>query len=914
MADIANTTANPFPYPANSYVERGIDGRIYCLIQSSTANTWDLWRSINSGTSWAICATFVRANIIEVGSIQVLQKPYNQIVACYRVYESGTDKVYIRTISDLGGTGTYVWNAEQLAAAVTAASAGAVLTGMDICNFTRPGVAHYVVVAIGINQGGKHGAHINIMSGSTLAGAVQNNNLISGSRLWTPDSGSGQVTPSIDIEHNGDGHSSNNPNILLAWGRTNAWFARLTWNGNGWTGPSNAQQLNPVTLTPAQNYMSARWDGKRHLTCFPDPVSTSTVTVCERNQSNTAMVIRSSPTHPQGVVRHCTLNYNSVTGDFRIFAVGTANSAAYYVDYVRATGLWSAWAAVLLIGISGSSGQNFTVRRSTDGAARHDFVASYAVGPPNTVNAQHQVLTYTPNTAAWDNAAMGVQNGQAVDVLNYFTLDWTFSDPDPADTQGSYAVSRQIGAGALAYYRASDGTWQPAEVQNASASTFLSLPPSWQPATDAATTFRVKVWDAAGSPASGYGASLVVVPSTVVSLAPAIATPTVNQVVTADNISVTWTATEQSAWRGRLLQMLASDTWTRTVGAGSLGNAEFPATSNTWQLSTTAADYAVTGSAATMTHPTANLLHVAWVEANSTDQTVVVDISVPLTNPTGGAVSKWALARVQDASNYYAVFLQITTGGSVIMSIAKRVAGALSTNLNGTPNYALAASHVSGEVWRIVLDVRGTTLRCKAFRRASNAEPDWQIVTTDTSLTSGTKAGWGSRLEAGNSNTGTAFSSDNFHVYGALTEDTGWRSTVVTSWAPSTRLPDLSAWFATVNTRNLEGLQSFEQIQPFTVDYIEPATPTLAVAPIPGLGIIRVSITNPAPGGGQPDVTTQTLYRRVLGDGTSGVPVTTGIASGAVYDDFRAVAGVVYEYRALATGTNGTSTYSAWTQ
>jgi hypothetical protein len=99
----------------------------------------------------------------------------------------------------------------------------------------------------------------------------------------------------------------------------------------------------------------------------------------------------------------------------------------------------------------------------------------------------------------------------------------------------------------------------------------------------------------------------------------------------------------------------------------------------------------------------------------------------------------------------------------------------------------------------------------------------------------------------------------------------------------------------------------------FTVDYVEPATPSLTATPMTALGVIRVAITNPAPTGGQPALVSQDIYRRIVGDTTDGTLIASGLASGATYDDWRVAAGVPYEYRSAARGVNGTTAFSAWT-
>ena len=138
------------------------------------------------------------------------------------------------------------------------------------------------------------------------------------------------------------------------------------------------------------------------------------------------------------------------------------------------------------------------------------------------------------------------RSGDAADVSSTLVLDWNFVDSDPSDTQSAYAVSRQIGAGSLTYWRASDSTWQATEQKNTSATTGLSLATSWASASDAAHTFKVKVWDTPDA-ASGYSSGFIVIPSARVN--PSFVAPTADQVITISSIFIDWTASEQTAFK-----------------------------------------------------------------------------------------------------------------------------------------------------------------------------------------------------------------------------------------------------------------------------------------------------------------------------------------------------------------------------
>jgi hypothetical protein len=124
-------------------------------------------------------------------------------------------------------------------------------------------------------------------------------------------------------------------------------------------------------------------------------------------------------------------------------------------------------------------------------------------------------------------------------------------------------------------------------------------------------------------------------------------------------------------------------------------------------------------------------------------------------------------------------------------------------------------------------------------------------------------------------------------------------------------------------TWNDEGLLSDEDTEDATVSFTGPMQPTLVVAVYQAIhpetltlgdAALEVTITNPTPTGGEPPVTHNDVYRRVVGDTDNGIRVGTEIATNTEFIDWAVASGIDYEYlvRAVAT-SNGTSTDSAWT-
>ena len=110
-----------------------------------------------------------------------------------------------------------------------------------------------------------------------------------------------------------------------------------------------------------------------------------------------------------------------------------------------------------------------------------------------------------------------------------------------------------------------------------------------------------------------------------------------------------------------------------------------------------------------------------------------------------------------------------------------------------------------------------------------------------------------------------------------------------------------------------QGLWSAWTSVAVTVDWEEPATPTLVATPNNSTGSITVAINNPVPAGAQPAVSSNDLYRRVVGDTGDGERIATAIAEDGSFVDYRVASGWEYEYRARAIATTGTTADSAWT-
>lgn len=555
MATVTTSTiADLLAPPGNSGITRQyVDSSTnyyYAAVRTAT-DTLTIYRSTDSGGSWGSYAAFTHTGLQEWSSLVFESAGYVHLA--YRVGTGTTDSIQYRR---LNVTTASFSSALQIADDANGGSIGSRWTGgVDIAPIRNSDSSYCIAVAAAYADATpRHGVYVLGVSIAKNAGSItKNNGLISGTRFWGKATSSpGRSGVTCETEHNGDGYTSTSPSVWITWGRNALNVVRLGWQGSsvGWQGPTGFTTIRS-TLPTNQDYAAGRWDGTQFLMAVPNPDDTTKVRVYQRNKSNTLTQTFDSPVHTTGVVRNCAVTYDFTTKNIRVYAMGTSTNVLYYVDYVRATQTWSAWATVVAAAVS-SSGTEWTSRRGgSAGPGRYDVLTTSGASSPYTVTHTSQTTTTVPLIATFITSDKAYNNNGPANVGAALPLTWTFTSA-AGFAQGSYALSRQIGAGALAYWRASDSTWQAGEVQNASATQGVTLASGWALDADANYQYRVKVWDSAGTVAAGYSPALTLIPSAQVN--PSISAPAAAAVLTADTVTVTWTAAQQTGARIVLAQ------------------------------------------------------------------------------------------------------------------------------------------------------------------------------------------------------------------------------------------------------------------------------------------------------------------------------------------------------------------------
>ena len=205
-------------------------------------------------------------------------------------------------------------------------------------------------------------------------------------------------------------------------------------------------------------------------------------------------------------------------------------------------------------------------------------------------------------------------------------------------------------------------------------------------------------------------------------------------------------------------------TWTVN---GTAAIIEFPINID-WDLTAGAfTEFDVNGTVGQQTATAANQMRWAMVNVGLTDVTASATVSISQAPITGAAATARMWARAGSSSDYYEANLNFNTSGTVTLVLGKRVATVF-TQLAGP--FTVASSFVANEQFRISLEVEGPEIRTRAWPIATSLEPDWQLASSDLSLTTQTLVALANRREGGNTNANLVFSWDNFVVSGPAAE------------------------------------------------------------------------------------------------------------------------------------------------
>lgn len=211
----------------------------------------------------------------------------------------------------------------------------------------------------------------------------------------------------------------------------------------------------------------------------------------------------------------------------------------------------------------------------------------------------------------------------------------------------------------------------------------------------------------------------------------------------------------------------AYDTFTRTTvnGWGT------PTVGGSYGLigiggSVSSSDFQVTGGVGTMSQPATNGYRLAYLPTEVyRDVDVVVTVSLPFTNVTGGDVEPAnILLRGVGVAEYYLTRLVITTAETITLGLLYQAASGAVTTLASAVTIP-GLTHTAAQSLRVRAQIEAQTLRAKVWNAAGSEPYEWHVTAHTEQLNA---AGWiGIRSGVSASNTNTlpiVFTYDNLTV------------------------------------------------------------------------------------------------------------------------------------------------------
>lgn len=869
MATITTTTASNFSsafgYPPNPCMDLNVQTGELWVAMRDQANRGAIYKSTDNGVSWVFEGNFTAAGYtleqicqIRVDSagqnIHMVILATNGTAECglYKriPIQSGTPDLSTGTVQFTGPSGTNQAN-EYTGALVPV---------------VNPDGSQHVFLAFA-QRGAACGITVYAVTIRVDGTTFVNNAIIGPTRVFKVTS-SDNCTVSVEVEHNGDGITSTQPNVWATFlVDTNTYTVRCVWKGYkaGWQTPSTMSKIG--ANSQSERDAPAVWDGTRMVFIRPTPGAFNTMQIFERIAGNSAYgLIISSPNHPQGTINGAkAVSYNYVTQDVRIFAVAAGTGDVYYIDYFRASATWGSWTAT---GWTTPVASWWGIRRGTYGTAQYDGYIETGGASPWTLTNVIQGVNFAPTAPTWVTGTAGTVSvsGAAFDVSVSLLLDWTFHDPNTTDNQAQYALSRQIGVAAVQWWRTSDSTWQSAETFNTSSTSALTLSTAnWLGAggaSDPAHIYKVATKDSGGL-VSTYSDGLAVVPSSRVD--PTLTAPTGGSTLNVGQLTPTWTVSEQSAYR-----VVVTNTTTGAVVHDS-GFLTDPTPNSPSVLSYTvpvSLGDGFAGSVALTTKNAEGLSGTTRTAAFTVDfvEPVMPVVTMAAASVLGGinvTVTQAAASGAQPASTSIDVWRRKSVAGTLVPLNANPTFEVNSTDWtsSGYSTIARSTAQFHSGAAALLCTPNGTTATPKAQTTALYA------------ITPG----------------------DRYEFRGWVRPTTVNKTIrVYIDWYDNT--PTLLS----STTRDITAVAGV-----WLWAWVRGTAPNGATQARIAIG----ELATPAAG--------DTLYgddlQLLVANDDDGIRVVSGAVSGGTYLDWRAVTGVDYEYRSYAEAANGTLVWGQWT-
>lgn len=204
---------------------------------------------------------------------------------------------------------------------------------------------------------------------------------------------------------------------------------------------------------------------------------------------------------------------------------------------------------------------------------------------------------------------------------------------------------------------------------------------------------------------------------------------------------------------------ILSDDFNRSVSNAWTGG------SFTWTNSggTVPDDYDINGTHGTHTHTAANTLHHSHVDTGERNHRVRALWKLSAGTVTGASAFVYIAGRMTDTNNYYYARAEITTGGSVALSIRKVVSGVDLPIADAVTTHAGYSGLFATNEFYVEFYVIGRFQYAKIWDSAHDEPLSWNVSSEDSGLPTGNLAGLIDRRNTGNTNANLQFQYNSFY-------------------------------------------------------------------------------------------------------------------------------------------------------
>ena len=347
--------------------------------------------------------------------------------------------------------------------------------------------------------------------------------------------------PSAMLRHLGDDDriDAASPDLYVDWHQgidadpdDRFYMMRLGLGNTAWgTGQLRVMEQNGVQ----SGLTSGCYTGQRAAAVQVPSNATEDILLHLMQPSDSSRETLNVPSPGLGELENVNITWDNATADIYILASGATTQRPHYIVYTWASRTWGSWTQI-------NTDECMPDTLSTKPGSKGSRIECvYGVNPGSSTTFKYALVATTnipSSVATWNTT------GGGKDVNSSLPLDWNHNDAD-GDPQVQYELRRSVDGAAYEYW---NGTaWQGTSVQPSSALDEVTLPFDWG---DDGETHEYTVRTNDGQTWAPWSSTLTIQAS--VGVAPTILTPSAGAYGNV-HVLVSWSVTEQSSYRVRLL-------------------------------------------------------------------------------------------------------------------------------------------------------------------------------------------------------------------------------------------------------------------------------------------------------------------------------------------------------------------------